>query len=111
LASPETREPVAPRPAYRPQRVSVPADAAGRYVAGAIGAAIAFAVFGLCPSLAPAFLAGSLHHPSHALAGATAFAVFAAAVVSQSLLTRQTPRALMAGGIAVMIAGMSVLVV
>jgi MFS family permease len=111
LCTPETRAAVVPRPAYRPQRVSVPADALGRYVAGATGAAIAFAVFGLFTSLAPAFLAGSLHHPSHALAGATAFAVFAAAVVSQTLLWRQTPRQVMAGGIGVMIAGMALLVV
>ena len=111
LISPETRLPVVPRPAYRPQRVSVPADALSRYVAAAVGAAMAFAVFGLFTSLAPAFLAGPLHHPSHALAGATAFAVFAAAVVSQSLLTRQTARTVMAGGIGVMIAGMAVLVI
>ncbi len=111
LVSPETRQPVLPRPAYRPQRVSVPSHALSRYVAGAVGAAMAFAVFGLFTSLAPAFLAGPLHHPSHALAGATAFAVFAAAVVSQSLLARQTARTVMAGGIAVMIAGMAVLVI
>ena len=111
LISPETRPPVVPRPAYRPQRVSVPADAVNRYVAAAVGAAMAFAVFGLFTSLAPAFLAGPLHHPSHALAGATAFAVFAAAVVSQSLLTRPTARTVMAGGITVMIAGMAVLVI
>jgi predicted MFS family arabinose efflux permease len=111
LSAPETREPARPRPAYRPQRVSVPAHARNRYVAAAVGAAMAFAVFGLFTSLAPAFLAGPLHHPSHALAGATAFAVFAAAVVSQSLLIRQTARTVMAGGIAVMIAGMAVLVI
>jgi MFS family permease len=91
--------------------VSVPAHALSRYLAAAVGAAMAFAVFGLFTSLAPAFLAGPLHHPSHALAGATAFAVFAAAVVSQSLLARQTARTVMAGGIAVMIAGMAVLVI
>ena len=111
LISPETRPPIVPRPAYRPQRMSVPADALGRYIAAAVGAAMAFAVFGLFTSLAPAFLAGPLHHPSHALAGATAFAVFAAAVVSQSLLTRQTARTVTAGGIAVMIAGMAILVI
>jgi MFS family permease len=111
LFSPETRLPVVPRPAYRPQRVSVPAHALSRYLAAAVGAAMAFAVFGLFTSLAPAFLAGPLHHPSHALAGATAFAVFAAAVVSQTLITRQAARRVMAGGIVVMIAGMAVLVI
>ena len=73
IATPETRERLDPRPTWRPQRVSVPPHAVAQYIAGGIGAAIAFAVFGLFTSLAPAFLAGSLHHPSLALAGATAF--------------------------------------
>ena len=47
LAAPETRERPSPRPRYRPQRVSVPARSRGRFFAAALGAAIAFAVFGL----------------------------------------------------------------
>jgi MFS family permease len=111
LAAPETRAPVIPRPAWRAQRVAVPANAVSRYVAAGIGAGISFAVFGLFTSLAPAFLAGPLHHPSLALAGATAFAVFAAAVVSQTLITTQSPRPIIAWGIPVMVAGLAVLVV
>ena len=111
LASPETRESVVPRPAWRPQRVAVPATAVSRYVAGGIGAGVAFAVFGLFTSLAPAFLAGPLHHHSLALAGATAFGVFAAAAVSQTLIRTQSPRPIIAAGIAIMIAGLAVLVV
>ena len=111
LASPETREPLLPRPAWRPQRVAVPAHAVARYVASGIGAGISFAVFGLFTSLAPAFLAGPLHHRSPALAGATAFAVFAAAVMSQTLIGTQTPRPIIARGIAIMVVGLAVLVV
>jgi MFS family permease len=111
LVAPETREPMVPRPAWRPQRVAVPANAVARYVAAGIGAGISFAVFGLFTSLAPAFLAGPLHHPSLALAGVTAFAVFAAAVVSQTLVTTQSPRPIIAWGIPVMVAGLAVLVV
>ena len=111
LASPETREPVVPRPGWRPQRVAVPANAVSRYIASGIGAGISFAVFGLFTSLAPAFLAGPLHHPSLALAGATAFAVFAAAVVSQTLITTQSPRPIIAWGIPIMVVGLAVLVV
>jgi MFS family permease len=110
VASPETREPVVPLPAWRPQRVSVPAHAVARYVAGGVGAGISFAVFGLFTSLGPTFLAGSLHHPSLALAGATAFAVFAAAIVTQTLITTQAPRPIIASGIAVMVFGLAVLV-
>ncbi|HWD69390.1 MAG TPA: MFS transporter [Solirubrobacteraceae bacterium] len=111
LVAPETRERVSPRPAWRAQRVAVPANAISRYVASGIGAGISFAVFGLFTSLAPAFLAGPLHHPSLALAGATAFAVFAAAVVSQTLITTQSPRPIIARSIPVMVAGLAVLVV
>jgi len=68
-------------------------------------------MFGLFTSLAPAFLAGPLHHPSLALAGATAFAVFAAAVVAQTLITTQSPSPIIAWGIPIMVAGLAVLVI
>jgi MFS family permease len=109
--SPETRERPDPFPAYRPQRVSVPRQALARYVAGGIGAAISFSVFGLFTSLAPSFLAGTLHHRSYALAGATAFAVFAAAVVAQLALAGRSTRSAIAIGIGTMVLGMAVLVV
>jgi MFS family permease len=111
IASPETRERPDPVPGYRPQRVSVPSHAVARYVASGFGAAIAFAVFGLFTSLAPAFLAGTLHHTSHALAGATAFSVFAAAVVTQTAIATRPTRQVVAGGIAGMVAGLAVLVI
>ena len=50
-------------------------------------------MFGLFTSLAPAFLAGTLHHPSYALAGFTAFAVFAAAVVAADSRSPAAPPA------------------
>ncbi len=109
--SPETLRRPEPRPRYRPQRVSVPRDAVARYFAGGIGAAISFAVFGLFTSLAPTFLAGTLHHRSYALAGFTAFIVFAAAVVSQIAIAGRPTRTAIAGGIAGMVLGMGVLVV
>ena len=109
--TPETRDRPNPLPSYRPQRVSVPRHAVGRYFAGGIGAAIAFAVFGLFTSLAPSFLAGTLHHPSYALAGATAFAVFGAAAVSQIAIAGRSTRFAIASGIATMLLGMAALLV
>ena len=109
--APETRAPIVPRPTYRPQRISVPAHARGRYLAAATGAAIVFAVIGLFTSLAPTFLAGPLHHPSHALAGATAFTVLASAVIGQLLVARLALHTAMAGALAVTVLGMAVLVV
>jgi MFS family permease len=111
VVSPETRERPDPLPRYRPQHVSVPRHAVARYFAGGIGAAISFSVFGLFTSLAPSFLAGTLHHRSYALAGATAFVVFAAAVVSQMAIAGRSTRSAIAGGIGGMVLGMAVLVV
>ncbi len=111
LATPETRARPLPRPRYRPQRVSVPLESRGRYFAAGIGALIAFAAFGLFTSLAPVFLAGPLHHGSRALAGATAFAVFAAAVVAQAAVAARGTRETLAAGIAVLLTGLAVLIV
>jgi MFS family permease len=110
-ATPETRDAAEPRPAYRPQRVSVPAAARGEYFGAALGAGVGFAAFGLFTSLAPTFLAQSLHHPSKALAGAAAFIVFASAALVQVVLARRPRRELVANGTAVTLAGLALVVV
>jgi MFS family permease len=105
--SPETREPVRPRPRYRPQRASVPVEARGDYYASALSAFIVFAAMGLFAGLAGLFLVVALHHPSHALAGATLFAVFSAAVIAQ-LATMPWPlRRLLTAGMALMLLGLA----
>jgi MFS family permease len=111
LAAPETRQPRLPRPRYRPQRVSLPARARGRFLAAALGAAITFSVFGLLTSLAPSFLAGTLHQPSHALAGAVSFAVFATAALAQTLTASRPPQQLVAAAIPALLAGLGLLTV
>jgi hypothetical protein len=57
------------------------------FVATAAGIA-AFAVYGVFNSLAPTFLAGTLHQHSHAVAGAVAFAAFASGALAQIALSR-----------------------
>ena len=109
MSAPETRTPASPRPRYRPQRVSVPPAARGRFFAAATAALIAFALFGLITSLAPSFLAGTLHEPSHALAGAVSFAMFAAAALAQTLTAARPPQQLLAGGIPGLLIGMGLL--
>jgi MFS family permease len=109
LAAPETRRRQSPRPSYRPQRISVPAASRGRFFAAALGAAITFAVFGLLTSLAPSFLAGTLHQPSHALAGAVSFAVFATAALTQTLTASRTTQQLLAAAIPALLAGLGLL--
>jgi MFS family permease len=108
--APETRAPLRPRPRYRPQRVSVPPGDRAVFFAACAAAAIAFAGFGLFTSLAPSFLAGTLHHGSRALAGAAACAVFGAAVAAQLATMARAPRELLAGGLAAEVAGLALLV-
>jgi MFS family permease len=109
LIAPETRGALQPHPRYRPQRVSVPPRARGRFVAAALGAMIAFALFGLVTSLAPSFLEGTLHEPSHALAGAVSFAMFASAALAQMLSPSRTPQQLLAAAVPVLLAGVALL--
>lgn len=109
--TPETRERVRPLPAYRPQRVSVPAHARGRFFAATAAAAITFAVFGLLTSLAPRFLAGTLHHDSRALAGAAAFTIFGAAAVAQIVARWAEPRELLARAIPAVVLGLALMTV
>lgn len=89
---PETVNRPGPRPAYRPQHVSVPPAARPVFLAAGGAGAVVFAMFGLFTSLAPSFLAGTLHDGSHALAGAVAFLVFGASAASQIMLARSPLR-------------------
>ena len=109
FVAPETRTVRGPRARYRPQRLSVPPQARGRFLGAAIGAAIAFALFGLVTSLAPSFLEGTLHTPSHALAGAVSFAVFAAAAAVQMLSSSRPIQQLLATGIPALLSGVALL--
>ncbi len=96
----------ATRVRYRPQRVSVPPHARSRYLAAGAAALAEFAVFGLFTSLAPGFLANTLHQHSHALAGVSVFAVFGAAAVAQIVLARTGLRRLLATGLGLLTVGL-----
>ncbi|MGH1550391.1 MFS transporter [Leifsonia poae] len=103
---PETVERAEERPAYRPQRISLPAEARGAFSAAAVAAFAGFAVFGLFTSLAPSVLAGTLHQTSHLLAGAVPFAVFAASAVSQIVFARLSGRAQLVLALVLMLLGL-----
>ncbi|MGW3017409.1 MFS transporter [Streptomyces longwoodensis] len=108
--TPETVEKPRTRPAYRPQRISVDhGDRAGFSAAAAAGFA-SFAVFGLFTSVAPGFVAGSLHHPSRALAGLIVFVVFGAAATAQSLTARLSTAAKRTLGLVAQLVGVVTLV-
>jgi MFS family permease len=108
--APEGHPPVHPRPKYRPQHLSLPANERRRFTAAAAGAFLCFAVFGLFAGLAGAFLAGPLHHPSSALCGLTIFLSFGTGVLAQTTTTNWRARRLIAAGIGPALVGLGLLV-
>lgn len=108
---PETVELAAERPAYRPQRISVPAGSRPAFFAASAAALAAFAVLGLFTSLAPSFVAGTMHHPSRALAGLIAFLVFGAGAGAQIALGPLPVRRQLAAGLVLMSTGLAALTV
>ncbi|GAB3932896.1 MFS transporter [Micromonospora vulcania] len=86
--TPETVEQRLVKPTYRPQRISADHGDRAGYIAASAAGFTSFAVFGLFTSVAPGFVAGTLHHSSRALAGAIVFAVFGGAAVAQTLTNR-----------------------
>ena len=108
--TPETVTRPTHRPAYRPQRVVVPAAARGLFFGAAASAFVSLATFGLLTSLAPTFLAVTLHERSHALAGVPAFTAFTAAVAAQRVARAWGLRRLIVTGMAALSAGVLLVV-
>jgi len=109
--TPETVDAQPVRPAYRPQRPRLDHGDRSRYVAAVAAGFASFAVFGLFTSVAPAFVAGALHHPSKALAGLVVFAVFGSAAAAQTLSSRMRPTAKLALGLAAQAVGLVALTI
>jgi MFS family permease len=108
-AVPETVIAPAVPPRYRPQRIRVADGDRTGYVVAAASAFTAFAVFGLFTSLAPTFVAGTLHHPSRLLAGTVAFLAFGAGAVTQAASGSLSGRQRFAAGLIAEAAGLIVL--
>ncbi|SDD31772.1 MFS transporter [Nocardioides lianchengensis] len=85
---PETVVRAEQRPAYRPQRVAVPAAARSTFAAAGAAAFAAFAVLGLFTSLTPTFLVTVFDQRDHLVAGAVVFGVFGSASAAQVVAAR-----------------------
>ncbi|MCX5116013.1 MFS transporter [Micromonospora sp. NBC_00362] len=109
--TPETVEERLVKPTYRPQRISADHGDRAGYLAAAAAGFASFAVFGLFTSVAPGFVAGALHLPSRALAGAIVFAVFGGAAVAQTLTSRLAAPAKVRLGLLAQAVGVPVLLV
>jgi len=107
--APETASRPDPRPAWRPQRVAIPADARGTFYAATGAAAAAFAVYGVFNSLMPGFLAGTMHESSYAVAGAVAFSAFAAGAIAQIALGTGSTATTLKLSVPVLFAGLALL--
>lgn len=108
---PETVVRAEVRPAYRPQRVAVPAASRSTFAAAAAAAFAAFAVFGLFTSLAPTFLVTVFDQRDHLVAGAVVFGVFGAAAVAQVLAARWSLSQQLARGASATTSGLAAVVV
>ena len=108
---PETVDTAAARRPYAPQKVAVPPEARGAFVAAAIGAAAAFSVMGFFTALTASIVIGLLHMGGHLIAGVVAFAVTGASAVSQLATARLARRAKLQLGVALMIVGLGLVAV
>jgi MFS family permease len=108
VTAPETGTRAAGGSTARQARAS--SRSVGVLVPAAVATLAAFAANGLFAGLAGLFLATTLHHPSHALSGATLFLVFSSGVAAQ-LATGSLPasRVLVLGTIS-MLLGLALLV-
>jgi hypothetical protein len=79
-------------------------------VPGALATLAAFAANGLFAGLSGLFLATTLHHPSHALSGATLFLVFSSGVASQLATNRLRASRVFVLGTVSMLVGLALLV-
>jgi hypothetical protein len=109
--APETANRPDPQPAWRPQRVAIPAHARGTFFAATGAAAAAFAVYGVFNSLMPGFLAGTMHETSYAVAGAVAFSAFAAGALAQIALGAASTATTLKVSVPVLFAGLTLFTV
>ncbi|MCH6472288.1 MFS transporter [Sinomonas terrae] len=91
---------------YRPQRIAVPPTERGRFFASALLAFVGFSMFGFFTSLAPQFVAGQLGIHSFVVAGALSFSVFASSAVTQMFSAALRPSVQQVGGLALLAAGL-----
>jgi MFS family permease len=109
--SPETTVLSSPVPRYRPQRIAVPRATRGMFFGATAAGIAAFAVFGVFNSLVPTFLVGTMGETSRAVAGAVAFAAFAAGAVAQIILARWETRTMLRRSIPILAVGLALFAV
>ncbi|MFI2486492.1 MFS transporter [Promicromonospora kroppenstedtii] len=90
---------------YRPQRVAIGPEARRPFVANAVGAFTAFAVFGLFSSVAASFVHDELGQTSLVVTGVVAATPFLAGALGQSVVAGVAPARQLRAATALMIVG------
>jgi Sugar (and other) transporter len=109
VSAPETGTPAPPASAT--SQASGSSRSVRVLIPGSVATLAAFSANGLFAGLSGLFLATTLHHPSHALSGATLFLVFSSGVAAQLATTRlDASRVLVLGTISMLI-GLVLLVI
>jgi hypothetical protein len=102
VSAPETGTPAPPASAT--SQASGSSRSVRVLIPGSVATLAAFSANGLFAGLSGLFLATTLHHPSHALSGATLFLVFSSGVAAQLATTRlDASRVLVLGTISMLI--------
>jgi hypothetical protein len=108
VTAPETGAPAPPASAT--SQASGSSRSVNVLIPGAVATLAAFSANGLFAGLSGLFLATTLHHPSHALSGATLFLVFSSGVASQLATTRLPASRVLVLGTISMLIGLALLV-
>jgi hypothetical protein len=106
--APETSTPTPPASAA--DQASSSSRSVSVLIPGAVATLAAFAANGLFAGLSGLFLTTTLHHPSHALSGATLFVVFSSGVAAQLATARLPASRVLALGTVSMLIGLALLV-
>lgn len=104
--APETASGINKGTKWHAQRIAVPSHARAQFFAATGAGFASFAVYGVFNSLVPNFLVGTLHESSHFIAGAVAFAAFAAGALAQILLSRLAIPAMLRVSVPVLFGGL-----
>jgi hypothetical protein len=95
-----------PTDAWRIQRPAVPADIRLQFALGSVAAAVGWAVGALFLAVLPSYVGSLLGQHNLAIAGGTVFLMLAAAVATQLMLRKASPRMAMGLGSALLIGGL-----
>ncbi|MEU1289247.1 MFS transporter [Kitasatospora sp. NPDC005856] len=110
LALPETVVRAAGPVSLRPQRLRIPAEHRSAFASSALAALGSFAALGLLAALAGTFLRDGLHITNHLMVGVAPCTAFTAAALAQVWGSRVAPRTGVIVGMAVLPAGLALIV-